>query len=417
MVKVTSRLPIFLMTGIGLAGLGWAAVSAQSGFTAAAVSVSGFADLDEARDELKRAQAVAGFAEQRAEKFAQEAAAATEAIDRLDRESAAVAAQIQQSEAEILAAGAQLALIGAQRRRLDARLAERQQPLVRLTGALQNMARRPALLSALQPGTLKETVYVRAVLETTLPTIRAQTAGLRSEVARGRSLERQAAQALADLRGSENALQLRRNELAALSAQQQQASLSNRAMARREAQRALALAEDARSLDDLVSEFDRAGIVRSELALLPGPIIRPERPDASRVMANSAIQPQARATSAPADYQLPVRGRTLVGFGEVDAAGIASKGVTIAPTNAAQIIAPASGRISFAGAYRGFGRIVIIEHENGWTSIITGLAQTMARTGDRVIGGAPIGQAGESQPEISFELRNQGEPTNPLILL
>ncbi len=406
-----------LLVGAGTIAIGWGALAAQGSLNISAASVAGFGSSEDVREALERAQATAEFAQRRAEKFSQEARLATAEIDRLAKESAALAAQIQQSEADILSAKAQLAIIADQRAVLDERLAERQQPLVRLTAAIQNMARRPIVLSALQPGSLRETVYVRAVLETTLPQIRERTASLRSEVEQGRALERKAANSLAALQASETDLQNRRNELAALTRQQQEASRSNSALARREAQRALALAEQARDLDQLVGEFDRAGLVREELAALAGPIMRPARPGASRVMPATNAAPRAQETSPPAQFQLPAQGRTITGFGEEGDAGIRSKGITIAPAGGAQIVAPALGRVSFAGVYRGFGRIVIIEHENGWTSLITGLAQTSVNTGSQVIGGAPIGIAALKQPEISYELRERGEPINPLNLL
>ncbi len=406
-----------LLVGAGTIAIGWGALAAQGSLNISAASVAGFGSSEDVREALERAQATAEFAQRRAEKFSQEARLATAEIDRLAKESAALAAQIQQSEADILSATAQLAIIADQRAVLDERLAERQQPLVRLTAAIQNMARRPIVLSALQPGSLRETVYVRAVLETTLPQIRERTASLRSEVEQGRALERKAANSLAALQASETDLQNRRNELAALTRQQQEASRSNSALARREAQRALALAEQARDLDQLVGEFDRAGLVREELAALAGPIMRPARPGASRVMPATNAAPRAQETSPPAQFQLPAQGRTITGFGEEGDAGIRSKGITIAPAGGAQIVAPALGRVSFAGVYRGFGRIVIIEHENGWTSLITGLAQTSVNTGSQVIGGAPIGIAALKQPEISYELRERGEPINPLNLL
>lgn len=408
-----------LLVGAGAITIGWGALAAQESLniSAATASVAGFGSTEDARQSLERAQATAEFAQQRAVKFSQEASLATAEIDRLAKESAALAAQIQQGEADILAASAQLAILADQRAVLDARLAKRQQPLVRLTAAIQNMARRPIVLSALQPGSLRDTVYVRAVLETTLPQIREQTASLHSEVEQGRALESEAARSLAELQASETDLQNRRNELAALMRQQQEASRSNSALARREAQRALALAEQARDLDQLVGELDRAGLVREELATLAGPIMRPARPGASRVMPTTNATPRAQETSPPAQFQLPVHGRTITGFGEEGDAGIRSNGITIAPASGAQIVAPALGRVSFAGVYRGFGRIVIIEHENGWTSLITGLAQTSVNTGVQVIGGAPIGTAALRQPEISFELRERGEPINPLSLL
>jgi len=84
------------------------------------------------------------------------------------------------------------------------------------------------------------------------------------------------------------------------------------------------------------------------------------------------------------------------------------------PASGAQVIAPAEGRVAFAGPYRGFGRIVIIEHGNGFTSLVTGLARSNIAAGDQVIGGSPIGTASVREPMVTFELRRDGNPVNPL---
>ena len=128
----------------------------------------------EAQAQLERATRESQQAEARAARLLSEADAAIEAADKAAREAAAIAAQIQQSEARIAAARARFSLARADREAISARLAERQQPLVRLTGALQTTARRPLSLSALQPGSLKELVYVRAVLDSAVPQIRAR---------------------------------------------------------------------------------------------------------------------------------------------------------------------------------------------------------------------------------------------------
>jgi septal ring factor EnvC (AmiA/AmiB activator) len=103
----------------------------------------------------------------------------------------------------------------------------------------------------------------------------------------------------------------------------------------------------------------------------------------------------------------------VAGFG-VAGDGGTSSGLTLAPRPGAQVVAPAAGRVAFAGPYRGYGRIVIIEHEGGWTSLITGLARVDVRVGDRLVAGAPLGVAGQGQPQVSLELRRDNEPVNPL---
>jgi septal ring factor EnvC (AmiA/AmiB activator) len=73
--------------------------------------------------------------------------------------------------------------------------------------------------------------------------------------------------------------------------------------------------------------------------------------------------------------------------------------------------------VVFAAPYRGYGRIVIIEHSAGWTSLVTGLARTDVAVGDRVVAGSPLGIAPQADPEITLELRRAGAPVNPLRFL
>lgn len=391
-----------------------AAASAALGGMAIAQRTAGLSDPDDARAALRRAREAARVAEMRGARLEAEARAATEAAERTAREAAALAARIQQAEADIAAAEARVALIDGQRQRLDMRLAERREPLMRLTAALQKLARRPLALSALRPGSLRETVYLRALLETTIPEVQRRTAALRSEIARGRELEAGARQALAALRESEGQLDRRRQKLVALESRQRLESRRATGVADREAERALAFAEEARDLDTLIARLDDVNALRRELASLPGPVVRPARPEAAQVAMAVVPAPKPSATAPPADFQLPVVGRTVAGFGAISPAGVRSNGLSLAPRSGAQIVAPGGGRVAFAGTYRGYGRIVIIEHEGGWTSLVTGLARTDVEVGEEVVGGAPLGVAPVDAPVVTLELRRDGEAVNPL---
>ena len=372
---------------------------------------------EEAEAQLARAARASRRAETRAARLTLEAEAATEAATRTAREAAALAASIQQAEADIEVARARYSLTRAERAALTARLADQQEPTARLAAALQTASRRPLALSALQPGSLKEVVYVRAVLDSAVPQIRERTAGLRADLQRGRALEADAARALSALRASETDLRTRRQNLAALEGQQRLASRNARRAALREAERALALAEEARDLDGLVARLDDIAAVRRELAALPGPVLRPKDLAAAPSTAPAPTPSASASAPPPRDFQLPVDGRMLLGFGARRASGLVSSGLELAPVAGAQVVAPASGRVAFAGPYRGFGRIVIIEHEGGWTSLLTGLARVDAEVGDNVIAGSPMGAAGGRDAPVTFELRRDGIPVNPLQFL
>jgi septal ring factor EnvC (AmiA/AmiB activator) len=368
-------------------------------------------DVADTRRALAEAQSQGAAARARAQRLEAEAARVTEAAEKTERAAAALAARIQQAEADIAGYEARFRLIARARGQLSARLAERQQPLVRLTAALQRLSRRPPVLALLRPGSVRDTMYMRALLATMLPEVEQRTAVLRAELERGKALERRALLAARQLRASEAQLRTRRQSLLAIETRQRLLSRQATGTADREAERALALAEQARDLETLVEDLGRAGVLREQLARLPGPIMRPPRPEDAQVAATER-QPAERA-GLPS-YMLPVSGRLVAGFGDASRDQPRSSGLSLATRAGAQVVAPAPGRVAFAGPYRGYGRIVIIEHGGGWTSLVTGLAQLDTQVGDQLVAGSPLGVTGAGRPIVAVELRRDGEPVNPL---
>ncbi len=372
-----------------------------------------FENADQASDALRQATRALADAQKRGDQLEQAARRATAAADRTASEAAAVAARIQQSEAEIALSQARVAEIDSERAALRMRIAQRQEPVVRLTAALQLMARRPLAFSLMRADSLHDTVYLRAVLETMLPEVHRRTAGLRSEIARGRQLQDKARTAAAQLKASEQAMTARRQQLAAVESRQRIESRSAEGIASREADRALALAEDTRDIAALMDRLRADGTLRSQLAALPGPVPRPDRPGSMLVVDEAS---PGRAPGPGFGWILPVSGRIVTGFGDTDGASRAI-GVTFAPPANAQIVAPAAGRVAFAGDYRGYGRIIIIDHDGGWTSLITNLGRLDVAVAARVVQGSPLGLAGPGRPTVTVELRKDGAPVNPLAFI
>lgn len=402
---MTSRIA-FGFICMALAGvLGWQ-VLAQQG--------TPYADAGEAGEILRRAGQALAQSRTRAEQLEQAAHKATAEADRTAREAAAVAARIQQSEAEIQMAQARIVLIDREREMLRGRMAVRQEPVVRLTAALQMMARRPLAFSLVRADSLRDTVHLRAVMETMLPEVRRRTAGLRAEILRGRRLQDAARLAASQRREGEKGLAARRTELAALESRQRLASRAAQGVASRETDRALALAEQTRDLSALMSRLEADGALRQRLAALPGPVLPPNRPGEVLRMLDAPV-PSSSGGPARVPWIMPVSGRLVSGFGEQSPTGLTT-GVALAAAGGAQVVSPADGRIAFAGPYRGYGRIVIIEHSSGWTTLVTNLGQIAARVGERVLQGSPLGTAGPGRPVLTVELRRDGTAVNPLDL-
>lgn len=399
--------PVLLVSSLGIAALASAALSQQG----ALVMLDPTADATKAQADLLAARREGEAARLRAEKLEKRAKAVTEEAEKTAREAAAVAARIQQTEAAIAAQRAKGTLIASQRSALRAQLAERQGPLARLTGSLQRLSRRPPLLALLRPGSVRDAVYMRALLDTMMPDVEKRTRSLRAEIDRGRALEKQAALAAADLRATEQALVEKRKELAAIESRQRLAGREASGLAAREGERALALAEKARDLGELVDTMGERGKLREALAALPGPLMRPPRPEDAQVIDAARFTPPPEGLTT---WMLPVTGTIVTGFGE-DAPGQArAAGITLATRAHAQVVAPAPGRVAFAGRYRGYGQIAIIEHDGGWTSVVTGLARLDVAVGEKVVAGSPLGMTGPGSPQVMVELRRGGEPVNPL---
>jgi septal ring factor EnvC (AmiA/AmiB activator) len=362
---------------------------------------------------LLRARQQAAVAEQRSARLEAEAVRANDEAARARAAQAAVAQRVQAAEADIAAANARIRIVEALRARQRARLAEKQAPIVRLVAALQTMARRPPALAIVQPGSLGDVVHVRSLLASTLPVIRGRTAGLRAEVEEGNRLRRRGDEAVATLRAGQARLQAQRLELAKLEAAHRQRSQNLVDSAMLEQDRAIALGEQARDIVDLMEELDDQAALREELASLPGPLLRPGTPGQGIVPVRQAAMQQSRRLV----YRLPVVGRLVTGMGEISKAGIRARGLTLAAARGAQVVAPNSGRIAFAGAFRGYGNIVIIDHGGGWTTLITDLAGVAVRVGDTVDQGSPIGRVSSEKPTITVELRRAGRPIDitPLV--
>ena len=344
-----------------------------------------------ARDSLAEARGAAARALDRAAALDRQARAATMASERATIAAAALAARVLLAEASVARADAELALLRSQRSALDRRLARERTPAVRLVAALQTQVRRPALVTLLQPGSLSDAVHLRAAVAAVTPQIAARTASLRTFLERSRRLERDAIRLAAERRTLQAGLAERRTQLAALSAAQRLAARRAAGSADREAERAFAIAQEARTLSALVRRLGAAGANRRSAA---------SARDAPRETA-------AGAGSAPASFRLPVDSRTRA---TRDAAGR----LALVPRPGALVVSPAAGRVAFAGPYRGFGHIVIVEHPAGWTSLVTGLAGTQVAVGQILLAGSPLGQAREDSPEIGYELRRNGQRINPL---
>jgi murein hydrolase activator len=363
------------------------------------VGAAGQSDVNALREAKQRAAA----AEERSEALRQEAATAEAAVDRLVARRAALGAEIDAANAQIATARVRIAIIARRQRAQSALLGEANAPLLRLNALLQKMTQQPVSLLLARPGDRRDYVRLRAAMASIEPVILARTDALRDQMALQKQLQQQEQVAIGSLRKARAELANRRKALASIENDSRGRALSLNADAAIEFERAIGQGERARDLVERIDADRESGQNAAALAEFDGP---EPRAGAKAVAAGSSKA-----------YLLPVTGRVLSGFGELNPNGYRERGVRLAVDAEARVIAPAAGRISFAGRYRSFGNIVIIEHGGGWATLVTGLERLGVEAGSRVGQGAILGYAAEEEPEIMIELRRNGRVMDIAALL
>ena len=110
---------------------------------------------------------------------------------------------------------------------------------------------------------------------------------------------------------------------------------------------------------------------------------------------------------------LPVRGRVVVKFGEKTALGLKSDGWRVRTRGDALVMAPADGVVKFADNFRGFGKVVIMSHKNGYNTVMTNLGNIEVMLEQEVLAGEPIGRMHPDKPEMYLEVRRGNNAVDP----
>ena len=121
-------------------------------------------------------------------------------------------------------------------------------------------------------------------------------------------------------------------------------------------------------------------------------------------------------TAARGALTFPVTGKIKGSYGFHETTGGTRKGIHIESGPGAQVVAPYNGRIVFAGPFRGYGQLLIIEHGQGYHSLLAGMARIQGLVGQWLLSGEPVGIMGtplSGKPALYMEFRRNGQPVNP----
>ncbi|MFQ5847826.1 MAG: murein hydrolase activator EnvC family protein [Candidatus Methylomirabilales bacterium] len=121
----------------------------------------------------------------------------------------------------------------------------------------------------------------------------------------------------------------------------------------------------------------------------------------------------------------PTSGKLAFRFGRQDNtkfhARIFNKGIGIRAPLGRPIQAVYDGTVLYADWFRGYGKLLILDHGHGFYSLYAYASDFLVQVGESVRASQPIGRVGETGslegPQLYFELRYQGEPQDPLAWL
>ena len=337
------------------------------------------------------------------------------------------AARVRGVEANIDATRARLAPLDEREKSLRKSLDRRRDVIVEVLAALQRIGREPPPALAVRPEDALKAVRTAIMLGAVLPQMRAQADALASDlsdlvkVRQSIESENNRLAGDLDLLGRE---QLRLTLL--IDERQKKEALAQQALDK-ERQRAAELAHQVDSIKDLIAKLE-SGL---------DPTMRAAR-DAARSIANDATQPQLAALSDPgrlspavafADMRghmhFPVNGVAIREFGGSDGIGGTQKGISIGARPGAEITAPCDGWVVYAGPFRSYGQLLILNAGGGYHVLLAGMDRISVDLGQFVLTGEPVAMMGDAsqaaatattgskQPVLYVEFRKDGTPIDP----
>jgi len=400
-------------------------------------------DPDQSRAEYERVSKEITLSSERLAKLAADIAA-------VKKDHASITAALIQSAMTEQKLGQDIEDIGAkleglkdQEQKIRTSLVARRDVLAEVLGALQRMGLNPPPAILVKPEDALSSVRSAILLGAVVPELRQQTdtllADLKEQSRVTASIEAERSRLTAAV-GEQTAEKKRLSML--LEAKQKLETDTQTALAA-EKQRSAALAAKAGSLKELIASLDieadkdrraaeasrqaaaekaaqdakAAGDGKAATAAEPASLPVPEGNRLAAAPPFSALQGQ---------IVLPVTGKIKRRFGADDGNGAVMLGDMVATQSGAIVTAPADGNVLYAGPFRSYGQLLILNAGDGYHVVLAGMSRISVATGQSVLAGEPVGAMGEARvastsasknenatPELYVEFRKDGKPVDP----
>ena len=353
------------------------------------------------------------------------------------------AKQIQNTEDKISRTEKELAALQKELKAAEENFMAEDENLIKTLYALQNLALKPTESLFVQPLTPVEIIRSAMLLRETVPFLAEEAAQIRDKLNNIAAKKSKIEQQVKNISRSKLALEKEHRQMKELI--QKKSKIRSRIETRSAAakQKIQQLAAQAKDIKELLLKLEKERKAREKIERERLEKARREREQLERYRAEQealAVNQrrekerleQARSDDlikeqtafikdigknfekAKGKLSMPARGPVVVAYGQETAKGVSSKGITIKTRSEAQVISPFDGSVIFAGPFRGYGKIIIVEHGEHYMSLLAGLENIDCEVGQMLLAGEPIGQMPKNEDaKLYVELRKDSRPIDP----
>jgi septal ring factor EnvC (AmiA/AmiB activator) len=326
-------------------------------------------------------------------------------------------------ESKIAATQERLKPLGDNERSIRKSLDGRRAVIGEVLAALQRIGRRPPPALIASPEDALQSVRTAMLLGAVLPEMRHEVEALASDLSELLAVRKKIDAEREQLKAEVASLDGERARMTALVDERQKQIADREKALDAERTRAGNLALEVDNLKDLIAKLeqglDTAARESREAARSDS------RPALSAFRDPGRLAPAVAFASLRGQVPIPVNGVKLKEFGSPDGNGGAEKGLSIATRAGAQVTAPADGWVVYAGSFRSYGQLLILNVGGGYHVLLAGMDRISVDLGQFVLTGEPVAvmgngshiaailATGSSQPVLYVEFRKDGVPVDP----
>src|SRR5271169_5617928 len=333
------------------------------------------------------------------------------------------AGRIRGVEAQVTATEARLKPLDDKERGIRRSLDGRRAVIGEVLAALQRIGHRPPPALIASPEDALQAVRTAMLLGAVLPEMRHEVEALAGDLSALLKVRKQIAAERDRLKNEVASLGSERTRMTALVGERQKQQAEREKALDDERARASQLAHQVDNLKDLIAKLEQGLDPATRVAR---EAVRGDtRPVMSALHDPGRLAPAVAFASLRGQVPIPVNGVKLKEFGSPDGVGGMEKGVSIATRAGAQVTAPADGWVVYAGPFRSYGQLLILNAGNGYHILLAGMDRISVDLGQFVLTGEPVAvmgngshiaailATGSSQPVLYVEFRKDGTPVDP----